>query len=273
MNTSAERTASVSSLTESIETENLVVSQLSEGAVTTHSSAGWITDHLSGSKETRLRSVFSADPEQIHNIQEKSNAERRRWRLHGLNILLPNNNEKDEFVSVAIASNLRPVGCESESENAQSDPRAGETSSIQDKSLNNIHILGRRTAQTQWHLHCVLEGRISTGTRLKIITRLNNLPVTRERIGLGEFSLPIRGFLWRSPETLELTGAQILDATASVNPAEKEAARQSSVVVWTDAIVGGLSNARMTFAWTNQENQPANNDKTSDVGTDRLSEK
>jgi hypothetical protein len=273
LNTSKERTLSLPALAENIDSENIIVSQLSDDVITTHSNAGWLTDNLSGISSGQRRSVFSADPEQIHNIQEKSNAERRRSRLHGLNILLPNNNDKDELISISVSSNLKPVGCESESENAQSDLRADDSSGFNEKNLNTVHILGRRSAQTQWHLHCVLEGRISTATRLKVISRLNNQPVARERIGLGEFSLPVRGFLWRSPETLELTGAQILDATAAVKPAERETARQSSVVIWTDTVVGGLNNARMTFSWTSPQTQPANNEKVPAAGAERLSGK
>ncbi|NBX15931.1 MAG: hypothetical protein EBR09_01045 [Proteobacteria bacterium] len=273
INISKERTTTVQALTEAIEAENLVVSQLSDGTVTTESSAGWIADHLPGPSESLLRTVFSAPPDQIYNIQEKSNAERRRWRLHGLNILLPNNNEKDELVSISVAGNLKPVGCESESENAQSDSRAEDATRTDEKNLNTLRIVGRRTAKTQWHLHCVLEGRITTASRLKIVTRLNNMPVPRERIGLGEFSLPVRGFLWRSPETLELTGAQILDATASVNPAEKDAVRQSSVVIWTDTLLTGLNNARMTFSWSNQQQGTPASVKIPAAGNDRLSEK
>jgi hypothetical protein len=188
-----------------------------------------------------------------------------------LHILFPNNNEKDELLSVSLSTNLQPLGCESESEHAQLDPKV-EVREESSSALKTYHILGRRSAQNQWHIQCLLEGRITTATRLRIVPRLNNQAIAREKIGLGEFALPIRGFLWRSPETLELTGAQILDATVSLTTADKDAARQSSVVIWTERFLGGIPGSRAVFAFADKPGHSAQ-PKTPRADLDRLSGK
>ncbi len=269
---SKERTLSLESLADGGDIEHAPVTQLNQGALITLSPNGWITDLIPGVDDKKHRTAFRADPEQIHAIQEKSNADRRRSRLHGLHVLLPSNNDKDELVSVTLSTNLKPVGCESESENAQLEPQKSEPSVANAEELRTVRILGRRSALSQWHIHCLLEGRITTSTRLRMVMHLNNQPVLREKIGLGEFSLPVRGFLWRSPETLELTGAQILDATVAIKSADKDAAKQTSVVIWTDSVLGGLENSRMVFSLAAQA-QPQSSEPVAPSGGERLSGK
>ncbi|MEN9825836.1 MAG: hypothetical protein RI953_1581 [Pseudomonadota bacterium] len=251
-----ERSVELAKLTEGLDFESSPVVQFSHDSITTLTSNGWLVDQIPHRENKLVRPLFHAEPEQIHTVQEKSIVERRRSRLHGLHVLFPNNNEKDELLSVSLSTNLHPLGCESESEHAQLDPKV-EVREESSSALKTYHILGRRSAQNQWHIQCLLEGRITTATRLRIVPRLNNQAIAREKIGLGEFALPIRGFLWRSPETLELTGAQILDATVSLTTADKDAARQSSVVIWTERFLGGIPGSRAVFAFADKLGHPA----------------
>lgn len=233
-------------LTDELAIDAAPVTQLNKNTLTTLTTQGWLKDPLPNRENQSGGTIFHAKPAEIYSVQEKAQAERRRSRLNSLHVLLPNNNEKDEVLSVTLQTNLKPLACESESEHAQLEARAAETAASPDK-LQTYKLLGRRNAQSQWHVHCLLDGRITTATRLRIVARLNNESIERDRIGLGEFSLPVRGFLWRSPETLELTGAQILDATSAVSFADKDSAKQTSIVIWTDSVPTSIENPRAVF--------------------------
>ncbi|MFZ9519791.1 MAG: hypothetical protein ACO3A4_04880 [Silvanigrellaceae bacterium] len=252
-----DRAASIEKITEGLDFGSSPVVQFSQDSITTLTSNGWLVDQIPNRENRLVRPLFHAEPDQIHEVQEKSLIERRRSRLHGLHVLFPNNNDRDELLSVSISTNLKPLACESESEHAQADPKVDQRDESASQ-MKTYHVLGRRSAQSQWHIQCLLEGRISTNTRLRIVPRSNNQAIARERIGLGEFALPIRGFLWRSPETLELTGAQILDATVSLTSADKDAAKQSSVVIWTERFLGGIPGSRAVFGFADRL---ARNDK------------
>lgn len=241
-----EKSTTPGALFSAVDSESSFISQLNKNSLMSVTSQGWLIDQLHNDNNTNSKTVFNSSAEHVYEIQERSNAERRLWRLHGLHILLPNNNEKEEVISLSLGTDLHVIGCESETENAQLEP----SPEINSEAVNNFRtfsVVGRRGLQSQWHLHCLLEGRITDSSRLKIVTHLNNQSIGRDKIGLGEFALPIRGFLWRSPETLELTGAQILDATLAVRPIDKDSARAISVAIWTDPIASGLSEARAVF--------------------------
>jgi hypothetical protein len=237
----------LAALTDELAIDAAPVTQLNKSTLTTLTTQGWLKDPLPNLENRSGGAIFSAKPAETYSVQEKAQSERRRSRLNSLHLLLPNNNEKDEALSLTLQTNLKPLACESESEHAQLEPRSAETAPTPDK-LQTYKILGRRNAQSQWHVHCLLDGRITTNTRLRIVARLNNESIARDRIGLGEFSLPVRGFLWRSPETLELTGAQILDATSAVSFADKDSAKQTSVVIWTDSVPTSIEKPRAVFA-------------------------
>jgi hypothetical protein len=93
----------------------------------------------------------------------------------------------------------------------------------------------------------LFEGKISSSTFLRLRFKLNGQPVERERLGLSEFALPIRGFLWRSPDTIELVGAQIFDATVALGSPDSDAAKQTSVVLWSEKLPNGIDDPRATF--------------------------
>lgn len=271
---STERSGELSTLLAGMDAENSPITQLSDNEILTVTSEGWLMDPVKTEDQVVSRPSFWASPEHIHSVQEKSNAERRKMRLHGLNVLFPNRNDKDELVGVNLTTNLRLVACESANENAQADLRESNAQS-EPGTMKNYRVVGRRSAQSAWHIHCLLEGRISTASRLRIVPSLNETAVAREQIGLGEFALPIRGFLWRSPDTLELTGAQILDATLAVKPADNDAARQTSAVIWTDQVPHGLNSARAVFAFADKGNDDdeAGAERPTVIPSDRLSGK
>ena len=136
-----------------------------------------------------------------------------------------------------------------------------------------MQIVGRRAAQTPWHIFCLFEGRISSSTSLRMRFELNDRPVAREMLGLGEFALPIRGFLWRSPDSIELVGAQVLDATVSLHVPDSDLAKQTSVVLWSERIPAGLKDPRATFPLelSRPEEKPLQN--SNQEAEERLSEK
>lgn len=257
-------------LLQRLQNEHLLVSQLQESSYITTMPDGWLLDPSYSSGLDENRPLSRAVPEKIHLVQESSNAERRKSKLLGLHILLPANNSKDEVIDSEISTTLRGLGCESQSENAQL-----KSFNYNDgmPSVSEIQLVGRRTAQTPWHIFCLFDGRISSSTSLRMRFKLNDRPVAREMLGLGEFALPIRGFLWRSPDSIELAGAQILDATVSVHLPDSELAKQSSVVLWSERIPVGLNDPRATFPLelSRQEEMPSRN--STKEAEERLTEK
>jgi len=257
-------------LLQQLHNEHLLVSQLQESSYITTTPDGWLLDPKYSSGPDENRPLSKAVPEKIHLIQESSNAERRKSKLLGLHISLPANNSKDEVIDTEISTTLRGLGCESQSENAQL--KSFNTDDGM-PSVSEMQIVGRRTAQSPWHIFCLFEGRISSSTSLRMRFKLNDRPVAREMLGLGEFSLPIRGFLWRSPDSIELVGAQILDATVSLHLPDSDLAKQSSVVLWSERIPVGLKDPRATFPLEidRPEEKPLQN--STQEAEERLSEK
>ena len=252
------------------DTINETNTQILKDTMVTLTSDGWLTDQIPNREGSDEHSQIHVSTGRLFDVQQKSMAERLRTRLHGLHILFPNTNQKDELVSVTLSTDLQPIGCESESEHTQLDLQH-ENQGESGVSLNSFKILGRRSFQSQWHLHCLLAGRISTSTRLRMTPHIDDQAVPREKIGLGEFALPVRGFLWHSPDTVELTGAQILDATISIQDVDKSAAQQTSTVIWTDRIPGGLPQSRSVLPLI--EPAQSRRDSPPTTNADRLSGK
>ncbi|NBO39433.1 hypothetical protein EBU99_12710 [bacterium] len=256
-------------LIESFTSEPYPTTQLTNHSFITYSTQGWLADEIPGQNALKIRPLFRAESDKIYQIQDRSNSDRRRSRLLGLHVFLPAVNNKDEVIQISLASQLKTIGCESQSENAQLTEKSAEEPGVSPD--NSFEIVGRRTAQSVWHLFCLVDGRVSSATHLKLSFKINNTPVARERIGLGEFALPVRGFLWHSPDSIELVGAQISDATIALAEPDKEAIKDTSVIVWTEHIPGGLGNARAAFS-VFAENKSAQQ-RLPEVPNDRLSEK
>ena len=258
-------------LLQQLNNEHMLVSQLQESSYITTTPDGWLLDPKHSSGQDENKPLFKAEPEKIHLVQESSNTERRKSKLLGLHVSMPANNLKDEVIDTEISTTLRGLGCESQSENAQLKSFNYDAAGI--PSLSEMQIVGRRAAQTPWHIFCLFEGRISNSTSLRMRFELNDRPVVREMLGLGEFALPIRGFLWRSPDSIELIGAQVLDATVSLHVPDSDLAKQTSVVLWSDRIPAGLKDPRATFPLelSRPEEKPLQN--STQEAEERLSEK
>lgn len=230
----------------SLQGENSLVSQLQNSTYLTLTPDGWLQDPRISQEHQTTRALHFAEPEKIHAVQEKSNDERRTSRLHGFHITLPSSNNKDEVIEIKLATSLEGLGCESQSENAQL--KSITTEDAGPVESREMTIVGRRAAHTPWHLFCLFEGRITNSTHLRLSFKLNNQSVPRERLGLGEFALPIRGFLWRSPDTIELLGAQLLDATIAVAPPTTDEKTSAQVILWGERIPSGLKESRGVFS-------------------------
>ena len=258
-------------LLQQLNNEHMLVSQLQESSYITTTPDGWLLDPKHSSGQDENKPLFKAEPEKIHLVQESSNTERRKSKLLGLHVSMPANNLKDEVIDTEISTTLRGLGCESQSENAQLKSFNYDDAGI--PSLSEMQIVGRRAPQTPWHIFCLFEGRISSSTSLRMRFELNDRPVAREMLGLGEFALPIRGFLWRSPDSIELVGAQVLDATVSLHVPDSDLAKQTSVVLWSERIPAGLKDPRATFPLelSRPEEKPLQN--STHEAEERLSEK
>jgi hypothetical protein len=247
----AKLTLTEKELFEMFSLEGKAVSQLNEHDHMTLTNDGWLIDPLKTEvNDSRRRDLFFAKPEHVAQIQKMANKEKRFDKLLGLNIKFPATNNAEESLETHLSTSFNALGCESRSENAQ----LKETSKSQEteKEFPESIILGRRPAQSAWHIFCLLEGRISENSFTRLSFRLNQRPVAREAIGLGEFALPLRGFLWHSPDAVEFQGAQILDATVANNEPDESLSLGSKVLIWSERIPVGLAQSRTHFSFATE---------------------
>jgi hypothetical protein len=222
-----------------------LISQLQDSTYSILTSEGWLIDPKHSINKNNIKHTLRTEPEKTQIVQERTNAERKKSRLFGLHLTFPGNNSRDEIIETELSTSLKGIGCESQTENAQL-----KTLTLTDGSAGTetmMQLIGRRPTQAQWHIFCLFEGKISSSTFLRLRFKLNGQPVERERLGLSEFALPIRGFLWRSPDTIELVGAQIFDATVALGSPDSDAAKQTSVVLWSEKLPNGIDDPRATF--------------------------
>lgn len=224
--------------------EPSLVSQVQQSAYITMTPDGWLQDPKFSSDHDLVKTLYHAAPEKIYLVQETSNISRRKGKLHGVHFTLPATNALDELIEAHVSTNLKGIGCDSQNENTQL-----KIMDVKESWANptiNFKVEGRRAPKTIWHVFCLFEGRVSNSTQLRLSFKLNQQSVPREQIGLGEFSLPVRGFLWRTPDAIELLGAQILDATVSLGIPDLTSANQS-VLVWSERIPNGIKEPKSTF--------------------------
>ncbi|MBM3383281.1 MAG: hypothetical protein FJY29_12725 [Betaproteobacteria bacterium] len=233
------------SLLKAAQNDEEPIAQIQSQTYTTLTRDGWLIDPKHATNGNNIKYAFRAFPEKIQLVQEQANAEKKKSRLTGLHITLTSSNMRDEIIETELSTSLGAVGCESQTENAKikeltlkEAPFGTETS---------MTLIGRRPTQAQWHIFCLFEGRISNSTFMRLRFKLNGQVIEREKIGLSEFALPVRGFLWRSPDTIELVGAQILDATVALGAPDAEAAKPTSVVLWSEKLPSGIDEPRATF--------------------------
>lgn len=252
-----------------LESDSQSVSQLTTSQLITLTPSGWLIDPITPSNTKTSNYLAVAPPNKINEVQNVSNAERRLNRLLSVNIAFPPSNSDEEVIDIRIATSLTPVGCESDHENTQ-------LKSFEKQSALSQHLLalsGRRSENSIWAIKCFLEGQITTPSNLKFRFSLNDTPLQREHFALGEYFHPIRGFLWHSPDSLELTGAQILDAMSVLSPPKIGAETREKVVVWADRFPAGLQSPRATITFQPELHATHNAPYGGPENTDQLSEK
>jgi hypothetical protein len=172
---------------------------------------------------------------------------RQRSRLISINFAFPGSNQSDESIETFMTTSLEPLGCESHSENISTKwiPVS------QNSSNRQIVLKGSREPSTLWHVRCLLDGKITTQSHVKLRFTINGQAVTRESFSLGEYLHPVRGFLWHSPDSLELTGAQILDATSALSVPTLSGSAHSKVNIWTDRFPTSTHLSQPTYVFKN----------------------
>jgi hypothetical protein len=95
------------------------ISQLQSLTYVTLTRDGWLVDPKHSNDKSHTKHIFRAEPEKIQNLQERANAARKKSRLFGLHLTLPNNNVRDEIIEAELSTSLNGLGCESQTENAQ----------------------------------------------------------------------------------------------------------------------------------------------------------
>lgn len=234
-----------------LKTDALAVSQLQHGRLITLTPSGWLIDPVNPNGPEIVNYMAVASPEKVHEIQEISNKSRQRNRLTTLNIAFPALNQNEEMIDASITTSLKPLGCESRNEDVQIRVIQNEVATTEKK----IQLSGKRMASSVWHINCVFEGRIATSSFLKLRFSINNESISRDFFRLGEYMHPVRGFLWHSPDSLELTGAQILDATSALSAPELSSQKQAKVVIWTDRFPIGMPAPKTTLALAQELNK------------------
>lgn len=249
--------------------ESIAVNQLQPNQLITLAPSGWLIDPVFSEKAASGDYLAIAAPEKIHAIQELSNKARQRNRLMSLNITFDASNQTDETVEAVMTTSLTPLGCESPNDEIQ----AKETTSAQNNSQRQFTFTGKREKATVWRLRCLLDGRIVTSSNLKLRFALNNRAVSRDAFGLGEYLHPVRGFLWHSPDSLELSGAQILDATSALNAPELTENSQARVRVWTDRFPTSVSKPETLLTFSDKSDVMAQETSGSLRINDKFSER
>lgn len=233
-------------LAEELSPQDRIVSQIQKKQLITLAHDGWLFDPLlTTTADETDRELFLTNPEHAARIQKASNNEKRSEKLHGLNIKLPATNKTEESIEVHLTTSLNGLGCESLTENAQA--KEPEKPTLAGKKQTTQIVLGNRPAFSSWQIFCLLEGKVAGDSSLRLHFKLNQRPIAREEIGLGEFALPMRGFLGTSPDSIEFSGANILDATIANNEPEEALSLGTTVLIWTERIPIGLAQSKTHF--------------------------
>jgi hypothetical protein len=233
-------------LVEELSPQEKIISQLQRKQVITLAHDGWLFDPLlTGTADKTFRELFLTNPEHAQRIQRASNSEKRNEKLHGLNIKLPATNKTEESIEIHLTTSLNGLGCESLTENAQA--KEAEKTTLTGKKQTAQIIVGKRPAHSSWQIFCLLEGKIAGDSSLRLHFKLNQRTIAREEIGLSEFALPLRGFLGTSPDSIEFSGATILDATIANNEPEESLSHGTNVLIWTERIPIGLVESKTHF--------------------------
>ena len=266
---SSQKVADMGEFIPELKNDALAVSQLQHNHLITLTPAGWLMDPIPNGESTVHNYMAIAAPEKIHEIQELSNKMRQRNRLVSLNVAFPGSNLTDEAIESIITTSSTPISCESPNEGVL----AKVVTAAQNSAGKQVIVTGSRAPSTLWHIRCLLDGRISTHTQLKLRFSVNGQAVSRESFGLGEYLHPVRGFLWHSPESLELTGAQILEATSALSAPALSAESHTKVNIWTDRFPTSTHPALPSLALKIDTGNPTHETGESPLIKSKLSER
>lgn len=266
---SSEKVSEMEEFIPELKVDAIAVNQLQQNQLVTLTPAGWLIDPIMNSEPAAHNYMAIAPPDKIHEIQEISNAMRKRNQLMSVNIAFPGSNRMDETLETVMTTSLVPIGCETTNKdilmrNGPDEPN---------HSQRQVIFKGHREASTLWQIRCLLDGRISTHSHLKLRFSINGQPVSRDSFALGEYLHPVRGFLWHSPDSLELTGAQILEATSALSSPRLNTNTHTKVIIWTDRFPTSADSSLPVIAYTNDPESLSQGERDNLDNRNKLSER